>query len=64
MNKARPEVFLVSCWAFMVKAKEFHWHVRYCISCSKYPNQKSQIVPRAYQICRRSVLQKVDNFNR
>lgn len=59
---ARSEDVLVSCWMFhlMVKAHAFHRHARSCILFSKYPNQKSQIVPKGYKIC---VFQKVDAFH-
>lgn len=63
-TKGRPEDVLVICWMFhlVVKAHAFHRHARSCILFSKYPNQKSQIVPKGYKICSRSVCLKVDAF--
>lgn len=64
-TKAGSEDVSVCCCPFhlMVKAPAFHWHARSCILFSKYPNQKSQIVPKGYKICSSSVLQKVDAFH-
>lgn len=64
-TKARPEDVLVNCWVFhlMVKAQAFHRHARSCILFSKYPNQKSQMIPKAYKICSRSLFQKVNAFH-
>lgn len=64
-TKAGSEDVSVCCCMFhlVVKARAFHWHARSCILFSKYPNRKSQIAPKGYKVCSRSVLQKVDAFH-